>query len=161
MKNLMINGTEIKLSDLKNDNKNLSFTLDGKKFSFEVVTNANGELLLQDQAGARIKTYATKPNRDGDVKIIADGFEGTLSEGGRKIKKAGGAAGSLTSPMPGKIFKIVASEGEKVTKGQTLIILEAMKMEHAIRSDKDGVVKKILYKVGELVQGGVALAEVE
>lgn len=161
MKNLMINSEEIKVSDLKNDNKNLSFTLDGKKFSFEVVTNANGELVLQDQTGSRMKTYATKPSRDGEVKIIADGFEGTVSEGGTKLKKAGAAAGSLVAPMPGKIFKIVAGEGEKVTKGQTLLILEAMKMEHAIRSDKDGTVKKILYKVGELVQGGVTLAEVE
>lgn len=161
MKNLMINGEEVKVLDLKNDNKNLSFILDGKKFSFEVMANANGELVLQDQTGSRIKTYSTKPNRDGEVKIIADGYEGTVSEGNKKIKKAGAAAGNLTSPMPGKIFKIVATEGERVTKGQTLLILEAMKMEHAIRSDKDGTVKKIIYKVGELVQGGVTLAEVE
>ena len=63
--------------------------------------------------------------------------------------------------MPGKIFKIVKDAGTEVKKGEPILILEAMKMEHSIRSDKDGKVKKIFYKVGELVQGGVILAEVE
>jgi pyruvate carboxylase subunit B len=63
--------------------------------------------------------------------------------------------------MPGKIFKILKSQDSEVKKGETILILEAMKMEHAIRSDKDGKVKKIFFNVGELVQGGVILAEVE
>jgi 3-methylcrotonyl-CoA carboxylase alpha subunit len=42
-----------------------------------------------------------------------------------------------------------------------VLILEAMKMEHSIRADKDGIVKKIFFQVGQLVQGGVILAEVE
>ncbi len=161
MKNILLDNESLNPTDLKNDGKTLSFTLEGKKFSFEVVTSGNGEVILQGVDGNRFKGFSTKPNREGDVKIIAAGLEGTLSSGAKKLKKSGAAAGSLTSPMPGKIFKIVASEGEKVVKGQTLLILEAMKMEHAIRSDKDGVVKKILFKVGELVQGGVTLIDVE
>ncbi|MBO0400784.1 3-methylcrotonyl-CoA carboxylase, partial [Aeromonas veronii] len=76
---------------------------------------------------------------------------------GKKMKKAGAHTGGLTSPMPGKIFKIVKEVGSEVKKGETILILEAMKMEHSIRSDKDGKVKKISYQVGELVQGGVTL----
>lgn len=161
MKTFILNGEEIKIPEIKNDGKTVSFTLDGQNFSFETITTANGEIILQDAQGDRFKSYATKPNRDGAVQLITSGVEGTIFEGGKKLKKSGGAAGSLTSPMPGKIFKVLVSEGEKVTKGQTLLILEAMKMEHAIRSDKDGAVKKILYKVGELVQGGVTLIDVE
>ena len=63
--------------------------------------------------------------------------------------------------MPGKIFKILKDVGSQVKKGEPILILEAMKMEHSIRSDKDGIVKKINFKVGELVQGGVTLAEVQ
>jgi 3-methylcrotonyl-CoA carboxylase alpha subunit len=63
--------------------------------------------------------------------------------------------------MPGKIFKILRGPGEEVKKGEPILILEAMKMEHSIRSDKDGKVKKISYQVGELVQGGAVLAEVD
>lgn len=161
MKNILLNNESVNPTEIKNDGKTISFSLEGKKYSFEIVTKGDGEVILQSQDGTRFNGYSTKPNREGDVKVIAAGFEGTLSSGSKKLKKAGAAAGSLTSPMPGKIFKIVASEGEKVMKGQTLLILEAMKMEHAIRSDKDGVVKKILFKVGELVQGGVTLIDVE
>lgn len=161
MKTILVNSEELKIPDIKNDGKTLSFSLEGQSFSFEVISNLDGEMTIQDHKGERFKAYATRPSREGDVKVISNGNEGTLSEGGKKLKKAGAAAGSLTSPMPGKIFKIVAAEGEKVTKGQTILILEAMKMEHAIRSDKDGTVKKILYKVGELVQGGVTLIDVE
>ncbi len=161
MKTVLVNGEELKIPEIKNDGKTLSFNLEGQTFSFEVVSTSEGEIIVQDQKGDRFKAYATRPSREGDVKVISNGIEGTISEGGKKLKKAGAAAGSLTSPMPGKIFKIIAAEGEKVTKGQTILILEAMKMEHAIRSDKDGTVKKILYKVGELVQGGVTLIDVE
>lgn len=161
MKNFIINNDEVKLHDLTQDGETLRFTLDGQKFLFEVVSSKDGEMILQDAVGDRFKAFSTKPSRDGQSTVIAAGVEAIASEGGRKLKKSGGAAGSLTSPMPGKIFKILVNEGDKVVKGQTLLILEAMKMEHAIRSDKDGVVKKFLYKVGELVQGGVTLVDVE
>jgi len=93
--------------------------------------------------------------------VIAGGKEAILSEAGKKMKKAGAHAGGLTSPMPGKIFKVLKEAGSEVKKGDAILILEAMKMEHSIRSDKDGKVKKIFFQVGQLVQGGVTLAEVE
>ena len=93
--------------------------------------------------------------------VIAAGKEAIIAEAGKKMKKAASHAGGLTSPMPGKIFKILKDAGSEVKKGEPILILEAMKMEHSIRSDKDGKIKKIFFKVGELVQGGVTLAEVE
>ena len=93
--------------------------------------------------------------------VICNGKEAILSSAGKKMKKVGAQAGGLTSPMPGKIFKVIKDSGSEVKKGETILILEAMKMEHSIRSDKDGKVKKINFQVGELVQGGVVLAEVE
>ena len=63
--------------------------------------------------------------------------------------------------MPGKIFKILKNEGDQVNKGETILILEAMKMEHPIKSDKDGVIKKIYFKLNEQVSGHVPLALIE
>ncbi|RKO86858.1 hypothetical protein BDK51DRAFT_16445, partial [Blyttiomyces helicus] len=51
--------------------------------------------------------------------------------------------------------------GDKVVKGAPLIILEAMKMEHVIKSPKDGVIKKVNYKVGEIVAQGKMLVAFE
>lgn len=69
--------------------------------------------------------------------------------------------GGLTSPMPGKILSVMASVGEPVDKGQTLLILEAMKMENRICSPVDGIVSAIHYEVGDQVNQGAILIAIE
>ena len=54
--------------------------------------------------------------------------------------------GSLLSPMPGKVLKILIQEGAAVKKGDTLVILEAMKMEHTLKAPYDGFVEKIFFQ---------------
>lgn len=154
-----INGTEVKVQDFKVNSDSVSFNLNGTSYSYSLVSKNGPEMVLDN--GTRIKSAVSTPNRDGDAIVMASGREAVIAEAGKKIKKGASQGGGLVSPMPGKIFKIIKEVGSPVTKGETILILEAMKMEHAIRSDKDGKVKKIGYKVGELVQGGVILAEVE
>ncbi len=67
------------------------------------------------------------------------------------------AAGRLTAPMPGKIVQVLAQAGDRVKRGQPILILEAMKMEHTIAAPADGTIDAINYAVGELVDEGVAL----
>lgn len=82
-----------------------------------------------------------------------------------KVKRAGSSKelseGSLLSPMPGKIFKVMGKTGQKVDKGDPILIVEAMKMEHMIKSPKAGIIKEIFFKEGEQVKGGVSLCEIE
>ncbi len=78
-----------------------------------------------------------------------------------KSTQAAMKEGALQSPMPGKIFKIVQEQGSSVAKGDAVLILEAMKMEHTIKANKDGVIKDIFFKEGDQVQGGVLLCEIE
>jgi 3-methylcrotonyl-CoA carboxylase alpha subunit len=68
---------------------------------------------------------------------------------------------SLTAPMPGKIIALKVEAGAKVERGQALLVMEAMKMEHTIRAPADGVVEKIHYKVGEQVDEGIELIHFE
>ncbi len=70
-------------------------------------------------------------------------------------------SGGLTSPMPGKILSVMASVGEPVDEGQTLLILEAMKMENRICSPVNGVVSAIHYEVGDQVNQGEVLIAIE
>ncbi|HYN13086.1 MAG TPA: acetyl/propionyl/methylcrotonyl-CoA carboxylase subunit alpha [Burkholderiales bacterium] len=72
---------------------------------------------------------------------------------------AGG--GSLAAPMPGRVIKLMVGAGTKVTKGQPLLILEAMKMEHTITAPADGVVKEIHYAAGEQVLEAAVLITLE
>ena len=70
-------------------------------------------------------------------------------------------AGSLTAPMPGKIIAIEVKAGEKVRRGQALLVMEAMKMEHTIVAGVDGVVENIYFGVGEQVAEGAVLISLE
>ncbi|KXS17728.1 hypothetical protein M427DRAFT_54326 [Gonapodya prolifera JEL478] len=71
------------------------------------------------------------------------------------------AAGSVKAPMPCRIISIGVKEGDKVQKGTSLVVLEAMKMEHVIRAPHDGIVKSINYKVGDQVPEGRHLLVLE
>ena len=67
----------------------------------------------------------------------------------------------MKSPLPGVILDIKVKEGDEVKKGQTLIILEAMKMENSINADKDGKVTAINVSKGESVLEGTDLVIIE
>lgn len=73
---------------------------------------------------------------------------------------AGGKEGSIkvTSPMPGTILRINANVGDKVTKGQTIVVLEAMKMENDIVAPEDGTISSINVSTGQSVNSGDILA---
>ena len=73
--------------------------------------------------------------------------------GGGQVELAGG----LTAPMPGKVIAVHVSPGDKVKRGQALLVMEAMKMEHTIAAPTDSVVKALLYAVGDQVSEGAAL----
>ncbi|WGM39310.1 acetyl/propionyl/methylcrotonyl-CoA carboxylase subunit alpha [Caulobacter sp. NIBR1757] len=82
-----------------------------------------------------------------------------------RIAAASGASaasdGSILSPMPGKIVSVSVKAGDTVTKGQTLLVLEAMKMEHALTAPFDGVVAELSAIAGGQVSEGVVLAKLE
>jgi len=70
-------------------------------------------------------------------------------------------AGRLTAPMPGKIVALLVTTGQSVKKGEPLLIMEAMKMEHTIAAPKDGVVKELMYVIGDQVADGAQLLTFE
>jgi 3-methylcrotonyl-CoA carboxylase alpha subunit len=63
--------------------------------------------------------------------------------------------------MTGRVVKITTGEGETVAAGQAVLVIEAMKMEHAVSAPRDGTISRILYQVGDVVQAGASLAEME
>ena len=66
----------------------------------------------------------------------------------------------LLAPMPGRIRRIAIPLGDRVAKGDVVLVLEAMKMEHAIRAPRDGVVTRLDHREGDLVDAGAVLAEI-
>ncbi len=66
---------------------------------------------------------------------------------------------SLEAPMPGRVLGVRAAVGATVRKGDTLVVVEAMKMEHAVRAPKDGTVTRVLVTEGQMVALGDVLVE--
>jgi len=74
---------------------------------------------------------------------------------------AAGRHQSANSPMPGQVLRINVTQGQRVKPGDSLVVLEAMKMEQNINATMDGVVAAILVKPGEIVAPGQMLVEIE
>jgi len=69
--------------------------------------------------------------------------------------------GKITAPMPGKIIKVLCAEGDKVVKDQTLVVMEAMKMEYALKAHAAGTVRKLLTKAGAQASLGDLLVDLQ
>ena len=106
------------------------------------------------------------------TRVRADFFEGGLLEVHRgwahhfRPAGVGGATastasdGTILSPMPGKIIAVNVAAGDAVTKGQKLLTLEAMKMEHSLVAPFDGAVESLSAEMGAQVNEGAVLAEI-
>ncbi|HSG46720.1 MAG TPA: biotin/lipoyl-containing protein [Longimicrobiales bacterium] len=101
-------------------------------------------------------------DRHGDIRILhLDGERfrvEAVDERTRRIREMSGGAGGvagprpLKAPMPGLVVKVEVSAGETVTRGQGLVIVEAMKMENELKAEADGVVSHILVQPGQAVE---------
>lgn len=106
------------------------------------------------------------PAEEYEVLIQGDCHKFSLmNEQRRAMIRAGGkgSAGKamLTSPMPGKVVKLLVKEGQEVGAGEGVIVVEAMKMENELKSAVPGKVKEIFVKEGEVVESGAKLLLVE
>ncbi|ATQ42631.1 acetyl/propionyl/methylcrotonyl-CoA carboxylase subunit alpha [Caulobacter mirabilis] len=100
---------------------------------------------------------------DGPIHVFGDGdvHEFDFEPAGHHGELDGDSDGAVLSPMPGKIVSVAVKAGDTVAKGQTLLVLEAMKMEHALAAPFDGVVAELSAEAGAQVSEGVTLAKLE
>ncbi len=135
--------------------------IENKTAEIEILSTQSGKLdLLID--GKRVTAYISSDNAKHWVTVNGQTFVLSKSSGARK----GGhghhhAAGELTAPMPGQVRAVNVNEGESVTKGQTLLVLEAMKMEIRVQAPRNGIVKKLFVEQGQTVEREQRLIEIE
>ncbi len=157
---VMINDEKVVVEIISHKDNEVEFKLNEKEYTYKF----HGHQGLQDPrfilqkfvndsienlAGIKCKDTYFLNGKDAQVEVK------------KKMQSKKEAKGSLNSPMPGKILKVLVQNDQEVNKGDALLILEAMKMEHTIKATVDGCVKKVLFKEGEMVQGGVQLIELQ
>jgi acetyl/propionyl-CoA carboxylase alpha subunit len=155
------------------------FERNGEVYTLDVTPLAEG---YRVQLGERVVRVRFARGADGQLTFILDGrkveahistdgkrrwvsvggktlvFEKT--SGQRRSGAGGYSSGRLTAPMPGQVQAVNVAVGEAVTKGQTLLVLEAMKMEIRIQAPSDGVVERLAVEQGETVEREQVLIEI-
>ena len=116
------------------------------------------EVLLMELFPAVAKNFLTKQK---EARYMAT-HKGEQAQQTVDVQKEEPITGKVVeAPMPGNIFKILVKPGDVVSKGQNVLVLEAMKMENNITSDYAGKVKRILVQEGKAVTAGAKLIEIE
>ncbi len=126
-----------------------------------ITSLGNGAYRVDDGQRSRV-AYAAGPADarwvflDGRVYVIDTAPQGSSPRKSRRDDE-----GALAAPMPATVVKINVTPGQRVSRGDVLIMLEAMKMELPIKAPRDAAVKTIACRQGELVQPGLPLLELE
>jgi acetyl/propionyl-CoA carboxylase alpha subunit len=96
-----------------------------------------------------------------DTIVFERGSAFVFNEPQSLASSAGATAdGALRAPMPGRIIAVQVADGAKVVKGQALVTMEAMKMEHTLNAPFDGVAADLAHKVGDQVTEGTVLLRI-
>ena len=145
--------------DVREAGGRLQVVVDGAAFAPVIEEAGAGTFLWRD--GDRTETFHCV--REGDtVHLFWRGAVYRLveeEEGARAGRRP--VSGGLEAPMPGKVIAVKAAPGQAVKKGDELLVVEAMKMENAIRAPRDGTVRSVAARVGDMVGPGAVLVELE
>jgi len=131
-----------------------------KSVEAEILSVQEGRLDLRID-GEHVTAYVSSDKAKRWVTINGRTYQLTKQSGSRGSGAKHDHSGELTAPMPGQVRVVNVSEGEAVAKGQTLMVLEAMKMEIRIQSSADGRVKKLFVEQGQSVEREQLLIEIE
>ncbi|MFA9219155.1 MAG: biotin/lipoyl-containing protein, partial [Sphingomonadaceae bacterium] len=154
-----------------------SATLPAKSYDVAITYRSQDWLFAQSGAEAAVLSLMSQQGSDYSIKLGDNAVHGTVRRDGEMFHvftngchyplhyndpmahagESEAEGGRLTAPMPGKVVAVLANKGQQVKKGEPLVIMEAMKMEHTIAAPYDGLVEDILYNVGDQVSDGAPL----
>lgn len=164
---------EIKVNDeiseitvLKRDGNMLEIAVDDRKYNVDIIEVEKGvySLLLD---GTSFNIELTRNGVKGyNVDTLYNSFDIEIIDAESKYmnsRKSGEDhdADFISTPMPGKVVKILVKEGDLVKGGETVVIVSAMKMESEYKAVKDRVVKEVLVKEGDNIEGNQPLISFE
>jgi len=133
--------------------------VDGVPLELAVETLADGRLRLEGADGVTVAEVTAA----GERRFVRLGRLDFVLRREDAARRGGAAsqAGGLEAPMPGLVTRVLVVAGDAVRKGQPLVAIEAMKMEHLVRAPRAGRVKTVVARLGEMVDGGVQVVELD
>ena len=169
---------EIKVEDIKtifrgeivefDKNNNLVLKIDDKKHELKIISFKSNTLeFIFDNSYCEIRVLESTST---DLKILLNGNPLTLKKHSKLaeiLEKSAGRGGggssqnSISSQIPGRVISVSISKGDSVKKGDNIVVLESMKMQVAIKSPRDGVIKELKVKEGQSISRHDVVAVLE
>ena len=140
--------------------KEFKFNISGKEHSAHVVEHEDTLEVTVDGKIYTVTLPERKPAAKPVVKpVVAAPAAPAAAPAAAKPAAAPAGGNVVTAPLNGKITQVLVKAGDQVAAGDTVVMLEAMKMENSITAETAGTVKAVLVNVGDQVDGGQALVE--
>lgn len=162
-------GNRVAWVDLINLNGNLlEVVVDGKNYKVDLMHTADGTFsILESGHSYNIELVPHNKPKKYTAYTLYEEYEVEIIDAEAKYLLNRGANGfasqekKISSPMPGKVVKVLVNEGDEMKEGETAVIISAMKMESEYKAPMDGKVKKVYVKDGDTIEGDQVLIELE
>jgi biotin carboxyl carrier protein len=165
---------EIKINDriaqlelLSRDGSSFQVAIDNRIYDLDIMEVEKGVYsVLLDNKSFNVELVEGKSSKSYLVNTLYESFDVEIIDAERKYqmnrkKDEGSDANVISSPMPGKVVKVLFKEGETAKAGETVIVVSAMKMESEYKVKQDRVIKRILVKEGDTVNGDQPMVIIE
>jgi len=137
--------------------------IDGREYRVDWANVPGGIISMIVEGRSRTARVA---RREGGLAVWVGGHRldldlGSADDAVESVRAGGGGSGIIKAPMPGTVVKVLVQEGSSVSVGQSLVIVEAMKMENDVRASVAGVVRKVNVSAGDSVGTTEPMVEIE
>ncbi len=153
---------------LEKEGNKITILLGRKEYHLDLVkVEKNIFSILHDGKSYDIEVVATEKKNRYNVRYICNSYNVEILDAemrymqNRQKTGSGSEENIISSPMPGKIVRVMVKTGDKVTEGQVVIIVSAMKMESEYKSGKTGQVKEVLVTEGDVIDANMPLIVLE
>ncbi len=156
---VIINDRTATIDLLNRDKNQIKIDIDGKKYDADIVMVEDGVYsIILDGVSYNIELFENGSSKQYIVNTLYESFDVEIIDAESKYLKSRKKEEDdddhvISTPMPGKVVKIPVKVGDEVKAGDVVIIISAMKMESEYKVKKDRVIKEILVKEGDVVDG--------
>ena len=147
-------------TDITRSGDEINLKWDGKEKKTTVKAIGDGASFIINDNGRVLTGWAIRQKNRVFVSLLGKVIvldDVTKDDDAVSEAAGGGSVENVVSPMPGSVIKVLVKPGQEVKKNQTLVIVEAMKMENEVRAPNDAVVNKVLVEPGKQVDSGQVL----
>lgn len=164
---ISINKRTANIELLSRDENKIKIRVDDKTYDLDIVMVENGVYsLLMDGKSYNVELIQNQSNKKYIVNTLYNSNDVEIIDAESKYLKSRKKDDmdentAISSPMPGKVVKILIKKGDKIKAGETVIIISAMKMESEYKVKKDRLIKDVLVKEGDIIDGNQPLVLIE